>query len=61
VIEHTEALKEQILRDKMIDVLQGRYWIPEREQWMAPGRTMREIIERVNFCGVWGLRHRDVR
>lgn len=56
MIEHTQDLKNKILLDKMIAVMGGRYWIPEREQFLEGGRTMRQIIERVDFCGVWGDR-----
>lgn len=46
-------LKKELARLKVIHVMQARFWIPERESWLAAGRTVAEIIERVNFCGVW--------
>lgn len=50
-------LTEEIRRLKVDHVLAGRYWIPGQQDWMRSGkggaRTLVEIIDKVNLCGVW--------
>jgi hypothetical protein len=55
-VGHHSRLTCEIARLKIVDVMAGNYWIPERERWLSSGPTIAQIIERVDFCGVWGMR-----
>lgn len=46
-------LTDELARLKVMHVMQARYWVPDKDRWMRDGRTLAEIIERVDRCGVW--------
>lgn len=46
-------LTDELARLKVMHVMQARYWVPDKDTWMRDGRTLGEIIERVDRCGVW--------
>lgn len=50
---HHSKLVSEIARLKILHVIEARYWIPDKEEWMKPGRTCAEIITKVDLCGVW--------